>query len=274
MTQTENAGNFRVDGDIKLALEKYPFEYREKLYASHFLRARKSVLDYFVSLIGADDKVLDINCGTGIDAIEIAKRGHMVKAVDVSSTMISFLEEAVLQSGLAGRVTGEVCDYRDLRTGGEKFDAILSNFGGINFASDLDRVFDSLANVVAPAGKVVITSVSHFCFMETLIFLVHGQMSKAMRRPTGGTAKIGGEEVKMYYHTKKNFVSEGRKHGFELVDLWGLNILSPPLWADDFYVSHNRLADLLERIDVALRHLPLARVSGDFTLYVFQKTNA
>jgi len=43
-------------------------------------------------------RILDIGCGTGRHAVELARRGYKVTGVDISSGMLAKVEKAAIQS--------------------------------------------------------------------------------------------------------------------------------------------------------------------------------
>src|SRR5580658_367123 len=57
-------------------------------------------------------RILELNCGTGVDAVHLATRGVRVVACDLSSKMI---DAARRRSGAAG--VGALVDFRVLPTG-------------------------------------------------------------------------------------------------------------------------------------------------------------
>ncbi len=228
-------------------------------------------MNYILDPLRDNSPVLDVNCGTGIDAVLLATHGHSVHGIDISSAMIQFARENITKAGAAELATVEVGDYRKLGVPPMTHGAVLSNFGGINFCKDLTEFFASVAGTLSPGGLLVVNSVSHFSLSEFLIFLSKGKIGKALRRPFGGKARIGGRDVGIYYHTKNAFIKTGKESGFTLEDIFGLCVFAPPLWAEDFYTNHGMLAKFLERMDDFARHMPLLRTSGDFTVYVFRK---
>jgi ubiquinone/menaquinone biosynthesis C-methylase UbiE len=54
-------------------------------------------------------KLLELNCGTGIDAVHLAKRGIQLVACDISSRMIDVARQLAASTG-----TSELIDFRVL----------------------------------------------------------------------------------------------------------------------------------------------------------------
>jgi cyclopropane-fatty-acyl-phospholipid synthase len=73
--------------------------------------------------IDGDSEVLEIGCGWGALAISLAQQCGSVKGVTLSAEQLTYATNRVSESGLAEKVTLELCDYRDI-TG--SFDRIVS----------------------------------------------------------------------------------------------------------------------------------------------------
>ena len=76
--------------------------------------------------------ILEINCGTGEDAIWFAKQNFTVTATDISPKMIEVAKSKA-------NLNFSVADINSMATTfeGEKFDLLFSNFGGLNCLSKL-----------------------------------------------------------------------------------------------------------------------------------------
>src|SRR4051812_48433320 len=59
--------------------------------------------------------LLELNCGTGEDALYFAAKGHTIHATDLSAAMQQVLKEKIFRSGLQSRVTSELCSFTNLQ---------------------------------------------------------------------------------------------------------------------------------------------------------------
>lgn len=101
-----------------------PFDY-ESLYQEqrHALGSPTKVfVDFFDGYNKQNADILDLGCGQGRDALFIARRGHRVVGVDLSSTGIAQLVEDAKAERL--NVHGVVADLREYRPDGD-YDVIL-----------------------------------------------------------------------------------------------------------------------------------------------------
>jgi len=101
-------------------------------------------------------RALDVACGTGDLAIELARR------VGPSGTVVgSDFSEAMLERARAksSGVRWEWANALELPYADGEFDAATVGFGARNF-SDLDRGLAEMARVVRPGGRVVVLEIT------------------------------------------------------------------------------------------------------------------
>jgi demethylmenaquinone methyltransferase / 2-methoxy-6-polyprenyl-1,4-benzoquinol methylase len=107
------------------------------------------------------DSALDVCCGTGDLALELATRvspGGSVVGCDFSEPMLDLAREKAAERGVAG-VRFEWADALELPYDGERFDAATVGFGVRNLA-DLDRGLREMARVLRPGGRLVILEIT------------------------------------------------------------------------------------------------------------------
>jgi len=216
--------------------------------------------------------VLDLNCGTGEDAILMAAKGISVLACDVSKRMIGVAREKLASYNAKLPVTFAVCanEHLDLLKDCGQFDGALSNFGGLNCTADLTQVSRGLSDLIRPGGEVFLCMLGHFCAWEVVWHSVHGRWGKAFRRlKTGGVdSRIGGEIVHVHYPSVRQ-MREAFAPAFRLASWRGIGVAVPPSWMEPIFQDHPSFVDWLTQIDRWLGVVPGFRGVADHVLLRF-----
>jgi demethylmenaquinone methyltransferase / 2-methoxy-6-polyprenyl-1,4-benzoquinol methylase len=111
--------------------------------------------------LGPGDSALDVCCGTGDLALELARRvapGGRVIGCDFSEPMLDLAREKASGEG-AGGVRFEWADALRLPYDAERFDAVTVGFGVRNLA-DLDAGLGEMTRVLRPGGRLVILEIT------------------------------------------------------------------------------------------------------------------
>jgi demethylmenaquinone methyltransferase/2-methoxy-6-polyprenyl-1,4-benzoquinol methylase len=109
-----------------------------------------------LAAVGPGDSALDVACGTGDLAIELARRVEPGGAVIGSD----FSEEMLARArAKAPAIDWEWGNALELPYGSDRFDAATVGFGARNF-SDLDRGLAEMARVVKSGGRVVVLEIT------------------------------------------------------------------------------------------------------------------
>jgi SAM-dependent methyltransferase len=101
-------------------------------------------------------RILDLPCGQGRHAIELARRGYDVTGVDLSTYMLGVARERANSSGV--RVHWLAGDMRE-PLAGQTFDVVLNlftSFGYFEDESDDRRVVRAAASMLEPGGRFLL----------------------------------------------------------------------------------------------------------------------
>ena len=109
-------------------------------------------------------RVLDVGCGPGRHAYELARLGIKVHGVDISQRFIDIARE-----GAPENATFERADARELAFDGE-FDAAISLCqGGFGLVGEEDpAVLDGMARAVRPGGLLALSAFSAYFLVRNL----------------------------------------------------------------------------------------------------------
>jgi ubiquinone/menaquinone biosynthesis C-methylase UbiE len=102
--------------------------------------------------------VLDVTCGPGLYAVELARRGCLVSGIDFSPASIAYARDLAAGAGLSHRCSFELRDVRTMHVPRDSFDAALFLYGQLAVFTP-DEAADLLgrcARALHPAGRLVV----------------------------------------------------------------------------------------------------------------------
>lgn len=217
-------------------------------------------------------RILDLNCGTGEDAVYLASQGMSVLACDVSEGMIDVARRKAASHAFKLCVEFAVCANENLDSLQDRapFDGVLSNFGGLNCTADLAAVACGLSRLVRPGGEAFLCVIGRYCAWETFWYSIRGQWGKAFRRMKAGgaEAKIGEGSLRVYYPTVREF-RDAFAPSFKLVSWRGVGVILPPSWMEPLFHHRYSLVTLLAHFDRTLGAVPVFRGVADHILFHF-----
>jgi ubiquinone/menaquinone biosynthesis C-methylase UbiE len=119
-------------------------------------------------------RILEIGCGTGAEAIELAKASITVVATDISSQMISRVRERARAQNLVDKIQVHQMaahDISKLQTeyGPNSFDGAYSSFGALNCELNLGRFASSLARLLKARSRFVCSVINKICLFDLVL---------------------------------------------------------------------------------------------------------
>jgi ubiquinone/menaquinone biosynthesis C-methylase UbiE len=228
-------------------------------------RMRNKVYAHLNRYLHPGQNILELNCGTGIDAAHLAGQGYRVHATDISPGMLTRLQDKREDLGLQDRLSFQQCSFTNLeQVQGRPYDAVFSNLGGLNCIPDLAAVVQQLPLVLKPGGLVTWVIMPPVCLWElATVFL--GQFSLALRRfaPGGTRSHLEGKYFTVYYFSPHR-VRAAFGPQFRTLAIEGLSVITPTAESKNLAKRHPRLYAALAWLDDRLAPRWPWRGWGDF----------
>jgi ubiquinone/menaquinone biosynthesis C-methylase UbiE len=220
------------------------------------------------------DLILELNGGTGEDAVYFAQKGYKVHATDISSGMQLELKQKVQRLQLNDKVTSELCSFTELTTLRNRgpYDYIFSNFAGLNCTDKLDKVLASFDTLLKSKGVVTLVLLPKFCLWESLL-VFKGKFKTASRRwltYNGTNANVEGKSFKCWYYNP-SFLIEQLHHNFQLLSIEGLCTMVPPSYIEGFAEKYPKAYKFLSLKEEKYKRTYPWNVIGDYYIITLQK---
>ena len=212
---------------------------------------RNRVWSFLTPLVDKENrslKILEINCGTGDDAIQLTAMGHTVIGTDASSTMIDKAKEKISGSS-AEFIT---CPFDQLATkfANEQFDLIFSNFGGLNCIDKkaVTQLGRSLSSLLVPGGTLFLVLLSRCCIWEIMHYGIRGKFKTAFRRSKRSVDFTVNDTTMPIHYYSPGGLKKILRPLFKLQDKHPVGLFIPPSYLEkEFAHAPDRLNSLERR---------------------------
>ena len=184
--------------------------YDAHLTNPHDALARAAFQELVGRCVAAGSTLLDFGCGTGVDALEYARRGYRVPAYDNSDGMVAELERWCRNEIAAGAILPYSMGYSAFLKQWPKWpapSAAVANFAVLNSIRDPEPLFEKFAQCLAPPGWVIVS----------ILNPVHRTKLRAPRwwlnalRARGGPAVYLTRPYASYLHFVRSLVISARR---------------------------------------------------------------
>jgi len=224
-------------------------------------RLRRRMQEALFDAFRPGDRVVEVGCGTGIEAIALAERGVHVVATDLSKDMVRLVRAKAAERGLANLEARTFAAHEIGKLQeefGSGFDGAYSHGGVLNMDPRIEEVASGLARLVRPGGRFLCTVVNQTSLFEALFYPLVLRPRKGYRRlgrdiPIPITRHEGFRKyvVPTRFYSPRRFV--GYFNGaFEVRHLEGLQILLPPWNLSDWIDRLDPLARAVEAIETRI----------------------
>jgi len=226
-------------------------------------------------LVRPGDRLLDLACGTGEDAVWLAGRGARVTAVDCSSAMLALTERKAASSGSSEFVRTKWLDLADLQEEslpGEPFDGVLSDFGGLNCLAERRSLADWLAGRVAREGWLALILMNPFCLWEISWFGLKGLPAQARRRwNIPAQVQIAPGRLIDVWYPRVVTIREEFSTAFRFIRTVGIGVFLPPAYLSQWVEAHPKISGVLYLLDRMGGKIFPWKLLGDHYLVIFER---
>lgn len=231
---------------------------------------REIVREHVLKYTRPGQRMLELNCGTGLDAVFFAGKGLRVHATDNSGGMLEQLKAKIKDHN---NITYQKCSYNTLVLDpSETFDHVFSNFGGLNCTDDLAGVVRRFDPHLRSGGMAHLVLIAPVCLWEwATIFKGKYRFAFRRLRRHGVRSHLEGHYFTTYYYSPA-FVKKTFGKNYDTVQLVSLGCLLPPTFNDYFPARYPRLFRLLKKTELRVNKLwPFNRAGDLFLLSVLKK---
>jgi SAM-dependent methyltransferase len=226
---------------------------------------RNAVWNRCALRFAAGSRVLEMNCGTGEDALWLARRGVRVVATDASPAMLQVAQQKLADTAAGGSVRFQHLTWEDLDALEETpFDGALSNFGGLNCVADLRNAARALAKQLRPGATAILCVMGPVVPWEWIWFLGRGDPRRAFRRLRRGGAMWSGIAIRYpsSAKTSRAFAPE-----FRVLRVSAVGALLPPPYTEKRLGRYPRMIAALDRVERRFETLwPLPMLADHYLL--------
>lgn len=226
---------------------------------------RKFALDHLIPLLNSSKKVLEINCGTGIDARLLAPGTKYYLATDISEKMIQWCQNTT-QSQKPGQLQFEKRAIQDLSAELEQCDVLFSNFGGLNCLSPQEiQAFALRCSALMPINSdIYFVIMGRCCVWEQFYFSLKLNFTKAFRRikRNGVETHIGPSRFKTWYYSPRE-IKQLFASNFALLGQGPVGLFIPPSYLSPFFNKHPGLLRFLAVFDKVFTNFSFLANFGD-----------
>lgn len=227
------------------------------------LTQRMQVYAYLESVLPEKQtlRILELNCGTGEDALWLARKGHLVTATDISAEMIAIARHKSLVHGMGKKIQCKQLSLEQVAEGAvhTRFDWVFSNFGGLNCIDPtrLSALIEEAATLLNPGGRFIAVIMPQICLWESAYFLSKFQVGQAFRRKSKESVpvKLESEIVDTWYHAPRQVVKLLHPL-FDVQAIMPVGLAVPPSYMDPFFSQRPRLLRRLANWDKRLAARP------------------
>lgn len=221
-------------------------------------------------------RVLEINCGTGEDAIWLAERGHHVIATDSSAEMINITMQKIKGRYFEGVVQARQISFNELNDVfmPQSFDLVFSDFGGLNCIPEnvMRTLLQDIYALLKPGGKFIAVIMGRKCLWERGYYLLKGNGKEAFRRSSKQSVAVslGSNPQPTWYFAPSEIINLSAEY-FYCRNLKPVGIAVPPSYLNPFFAKKKWLLSTLNTLEAVFSFSVCSNYADHFYISLQKK---
>ena len=228
-------------------------------------------LDKFL-LATQQKNILELNCGTGEDAVYFAKKRLCVIATDVSDEMLNVTNEKIGKLGVSDYVTTKKLDLTNTSdfNFNQKFDLVFSNFGGLNCVDkeSLKNLSVILSTLLNENGRIIFVLMPKYSLWDSSYYLMKTKFNKVFRRSSSKplNVNLNGVNVKTFYYSPRE-IAKIFHNRFKVQNIKPVGFFIPPSFLNKFFLKKKKTLRMLDMFESSVSNFSfLANLSDHFLI--------
>ena len=263
--------------DSALAYDMYAVHY-DALLSENRINAymRRTMMALQRETFRPGQRLLELGCGTGDEAIALASAGCDVVGIDPSGEKVRVAEAKAQGTSYSARLSFRVGYARELASllasqPDGSFDGAYSSFA-LSYEKDLGVVRDDLHRLLRPGSTFLASAMNRLDGVEWIAALASLHPSLAGRRlRSRASHKVGSVQTTVYCRSATQ-LARSFSPAFRIVRLRGLPVALPPHYANRPLRPWPGLVAALGRLDAHVAGWPILRHLGDHCVAWFRRS--
>ena len=244
---------------------------RENPVLAHSARASLALVQAAMS---RSQFVLDIGCGTGREALELAALGKRVVACDPSRESLAILGRKAAARGLSHNIRtfalpASGIDVLRSEFGPHAFDGAYSSFA-LSYERSLDRIPDTVRSLLQPRSPFLCSLYNRLCLTEILLMAPLIVPRRALKRLEGATPLPVDRFEVIIRSSTPSMVRRTFDPAFVLEACWGIPAIVPPNYLGRLLLLSGSFRPAWEELDLRINGRWPFKHLGSHTAYLFR----
>lgn len=245
-------------------------------FSSVGIEQRKRVLHYYKKYLPpSPSAILELNCGTGEDAMFLASKGYSITSTDVSEKMIEIAERKKAGSEIVSP-DFKVLDMVEISTiiGENNYQSVVSNFGGVNCIdpNEINDMSKNLATGLSKGNKVILVVMGTGCLWDKLYYFFKKgyKVAKSRRRNSPIEVPVENQLVKTWFYKPSELVNLF-KSDFDKIHLHPIGLFIPPSYLNNWFKNKKFILSVLVLLEKFFSYAGFMANRADHYILVLQR---